>query len=147
MPTMNTLRLVALSALLVGAVGCVQRTISITSDPNGALVYLNDKEVGRTPLEVPFKFYGVYDVRLERDGYKPLWTEQQAEAPFWEAPGPDLIAEAIPGNKVQLQWHFTMEQQVFTEETDLIDRARDMQGQIGGAADEADAPQAQAASE
>ncbi len=130
---MNKLRLAALLALLVASVGCVQRTISITSDPNGALVYLNDKEVGRTPLEVPFKFYGTYDVRLEKDGYTPLWTEQQAKAPFWETPGPDLIGEAIPGNKVNLQWHFTMEQQAFVEETDLIDRARDMRGQVSAA--------------
>jgi len=133
---MNTLRLVALSALLIATIGCVQRTISITSDPNGALVYLNDKEVGRTPIEVPFKFYGTYDVRLEKDGYTPLWTHQEAKAPLWEAPGPDLIGEAIPGNKVELQWHFTMEQQAFVEETDLIGRAREMHGQVVGVADE-----------
>jgi hypothetical protein len=141
---MNKLRFAALLALLVAPVGCVQRTISITSDPNGALVYLNDKEVGRTPLEVPFKFYGTYDVRLEKEGYTPLWAEQQAKAPFWESPGPDLIAEAIPGNKVSLQWHFTMEQQGFVEETDLIDRARDMQGQVVAGNAEPAAPEAEA---
>lgn len=57
----------ALGGTLVLA-GCVQRVISITSQPSGALVYLNDEEVGRTPVSVPHLFYGVYDVRLEHRG-------------------------------------------------------------------------------
>ena len=90
---MNATRiLIVLTAALL--VGCVQRTISITSNPAGALVHLNDEEVGRTPLQVPFKFYGTYDVRLEKERYKPLWTSQKTDAPWWEAPGPDLIVEA-----------------------------------------------------
>ncbi len=40
------------------AAGCVQRTITITSDPPGALVWLNDREIGRTPLDVNFVYYG-----------------------------------------------------------------------------------------
>ena len=49
-------------------VGCVQRIISVTSQPSEALVYLNDEEIGRTPISVPHLFHGVYDVRLEHDG-------------------------------------------------------------------------------
>lgn len=109
--------------------GCVQRQITITSDPPGALVYLNDEEVGRTPLTVPFTFYGTYDVRLEADGYEPLWTSQKAKAPWWEAPGPDLVAEMVPNNKVQLDWHFTMQPAVAADGQDvdlLKDRARQL---------------------
>ncbi|GAB4186152.1 MAG: hypothetical protein Kow00105_00580 [Phycisphaeraceae bacterium] len=119
--------------LLVSAslftVGCVQRTISITSEPPGALVYLNDQEVGRTPVTVPFTFYGVYDVRLEAEGYQPLWTQKRAVAPWWETPGIDLFAEAVPDGKVELQWHFQMEPQPPAEEVDadvLLDHARQM---------------------
>ena len=49
--------------------GCVKRTISISSNPSGALVWVNDREVGRTPVEFEFLYYGEYDLRLERDGY------------------------------------------------------------------------------
>src|SRR5436190_11289311 len=31
--------------------GCVEQKLSVTSEPDGALVYLNNEEVGRTPLE------------------------------------------------------------------------------------------------
>ena len=130
--------LMLLGAMLAG-IGCVERTISITSEPAGALVHLNDEEVGRTPLEVPFTFYGVYDVRLEQEGYKPLWTKQKTDAPWWEAPGPDLFAEMIPNNKVEQVWHFRMEPAPFVEEDDLIDRAVSLRESIddSGAAEPA----------
>src|SRR5438477_396020 len=104
-------RAILLVACLAAGVltGCVERTISVTSEPSGALVYLNDEEVGRTPLKVPFNFYGVYGVRLEKEGYKPLITKANTDMPWWELPGPDLVAEAIPGNKTAQHFHFTME--------------------------------------
>ena len=126
---MKRTALLLLTVLSLLGVGCVQRTISITSDPSGALVYLNDDEVGRTPVTVPFTFYGVYDVRLEAAGFKPLWTTQRAKAPWWETPGIDLFAEAVPNKKAELAWHFTMDEQVPAEDVDadkLLDHARQM---------------------
>lgn len=117
-------RLSVLAALALGLTACVERTISIDSDPQGALVYLNDEEVGRTPLTVPFTFYGVYDVRLERAGYQPLWTKQEAKQPFWEYMGPDLIAETIPGAKARQNWHFTMQPAPAEDPQGVIGRAQ-----------------------
>lgn len=106
--------------------GCVERTISITSQPSGALVYLNDQEVGRTPLSVPFTYYGHYNVRLEHDNYLPLSTTQHAKAPWWEAPGPDLIAEMIPNNHVELSWHFNMDLAPAANADRVIDHANQL---------------------
>ncbi len=117
-------------AIALAAIGCVQRTIQITSDPPGSLVYLNDEEVGRTPLTVPFLFYGVYDVRLEHEGYKPLWTQQPTQTPWWEAPGPDLIAEMIPNLKTQQHWHYILELAPIPSETPLIDRAHQLRATL-----------------
>ncbi len=128
-PYMRRTAPLLLTVLCLLSLGCVQRTISITSEPSGALVYLNDQEVGRTPVKVPFTFYGVYDVRMEADGYHPLWTKQKAEAPWWETPGIDLLAEAVPNGKAELQWHFTMDQQPPAEDVDvdqLLDHARQL---------------------
>lgn len=112
----------AFAAVLVwvslGSLGCVERRLLITSEPTGALVYLNDQEVGRTPLEVPFTWYGTYDVRLEAKGYRTLETQQLAEQPWWELPGPDLIAEAIPGKRVEIAWHLKMDQAQPASETE-----------------------------
>ena len=109
--------------------GCVRRKMLITSEPAGALVYRNDQEVGRTPLEVPFTWYGTYDIRLEKAGYQPLWTTAQAKAPWWDRPGPDLLAEAGPDRVVEIHWHFTMDPATPADQVDpdvLLDHARQM---------------------
>jgi len=122
-----SIRLLSLTLAAMCLTGCIQRTITIESTPPGALVHLNDTEVGRTPVTVPFKFYGVYDVRLQRDGYQTLTTSKKAEGPWWEAPGPDLIAEAMPGdNEVNLQWHFELQPEQPVAEDALIDRAKQL---------------------
>lgn len=121
--------LATVAFVLLLSVGCVERRLLITSEPAGALVYLNDQEVGRTPLEVPFTWYGRYDVRLEREGYRTLETERVAEQPWWEKPGPDLLAEALPGKRVEIAWHIEMIKAQPVGETDperVLDFARQM---------------------
>jgi len=130
--SMTRLPLAALlAALCMGGGGCVERMISITSQPSGALVHLNDEEVGRTPLSVPFTFYGTYDVRLEADGHQPLWTARKASAPWWETPGIDLAAELIPKGRSHIEWHFYMEPEPAPVEAALIDRATEMKLLVG----------------
>lgn len=134
--SLSSLCLCAFVPLLTG---CVERRISITSEPTGALVWVNDVEVGRTPTEANFKHYGKYDVRLELDGYDTLQTVGDASTPWWDFPGPDLIAEAVPGAKSTIKWHFelspalasTMPKDQF--ESGMIDRAHALRDQLGPA--------------
>jgi hypothetical protein len=119
-----------LIALAVMTTGCIQRTIKIDSNPQGALVHLNDEEVGRTPLSVPYKFYGVYDVRLELDGYEPLWTKEEAKAPWWEAPGPDLFAEALADADVIQDWHFDLKPKMAVDDAAVVQRAEELKAQV-----------------
>ena len=128
------LGLLGIALSLIVLTGCVQRKITINSEPQGALVHLNDQEVGRTPVEVPFTFYGTYDVRLEKPGYEPLWTKKQAKMPWWEYPGPDLVAEAIPGMESNPTWRFDLEQATPPAEQDpdaLQERANEMRQRLG----------------
>jgi hypothetical protein len=76
--------------------GCVKRTLSITTTPPNALVWLNDREVGRTPLKVGFLYYGEYDIRIQHEDTESLMTTRWVTAPWWDAPFVDIAAEAIP---------------------------------------------------
>lgn len=125
--------LLILVLIASSVIGCVERTIKITSTPSGALVYLNDEEIGRTPLVTPFTFYGIYDVRLEKDGFEPMWTSERAAPPWWEYPGPDLLAEAIPDAESNLNWHFFLIPAEPSEDVDpdmLIDRAKQLRAKL-----------------
>jgi len=127
----RALPLIAMTPLLAG---CLERTVTITSEPPGALVVLNDEEIGRTPVETGFRYFGVYDVRLQREGFEPLTTEKEAVAPIWEYPGIDLLAIAAPWRvKTHLKWHFDLEplpepgsDEATRAEQELFDRARSL---------------------
>jgi hypothetical protein len=87
----------ALAAGLVGGGGgCVEREVQINSDPQGALVYLNDQEVGRTPLRQDFTWYGTYDVSVRKEGYQTLKTTAPVIAPWWQWVPFDFVADVLP---------------------------------------------------
>jgi hypothetical protein len=97
----RTLRLVAALAAglaLAGCCGQVHRTITIQSEPSGAVCRLNESEVGRTPVTVPFTWYGTYSVRLEHPGYETLDAQAAVRAPAYQWIPLDLAFETVvPG--------------------------------------------------
>src|SRR5947209_1253940 len=90
---------------LAGA-GCVERTLSIDSNPPGALVSLNDQEIGRTPVTRDFVWYGTYDVAPREEGYEPRKTKGKVWAPWWQWPPFGLVAELLP---VTLEDHHSLQ--------------------------------------
>jgi hypothetical protein len=88
-------------------IGCARRSLTITSDPSAALVYLNGEEIGRTPLTYDFEWYGNYDVMLREDGFETLKTHRNLKAPAGAIPPFDLLGELL-GVKDRRQWHFKM---------------------------------------
>lgn len=117
--------------------GCMRRQLVITSEPSGALVHVNDVEVGTTPVSVDFTYYGTYDVLLEKDGFEPLRTSASARAPIYEWPPLDLAASAIPANiETTVRWNFVLEPVLESRvkpevhEKALVERARQMRGQL-----------------
>ncbi len=122
--------------MALGAGGCMSRRVSITSEPSGATVTVNDVEIGRTPVEADFTFYGIYDVLVTKDGYEPLRTKAKARAPLYEYPPVDLAASATGAEKI-VRWHFdlspALERKFTPEEFErgLMERARDLRNQSG----------------
>jgi hypothetical protein len=89
-------RSLAVLSLISLCGGCVERTLTVRTDPPGALVYLHDQEVGRTPFSKRFIWYGTYDVQIRKDGYQTLKTKSPVIAPWWQWVPFDLVAELIP---------------------------------------------------
>ena len=108
--------------------GCVRRTMTIHSEPDGALVFLNDEEVGRTPVTVPFTWYGDYDVVLRKEGYQTLKTHAPVRAPWYQLPVFDFVAEVLVPWEIHDQHElplYALEPQQTPTRAELIDRARD----------------------
>lgn len=127
-----------LALVLLG--GCVERRLSITSEPPGASVWVNGSSVGLTPLETTFVYHGVYDIRIEKAGFEPLLTSAEADAPWWEYPPLDLAAEALPFTLENTQdWHFVLSptlevsQDPAEFESGLLNRAGAFKERLGDA--------------
>ena len=117
------------ASLLVGC-GTQSRRIVVTSDPSGARVHLNDIDVGVTPVEVDFTYFGVYEVHLAKDGFEPVVEAREAEAPMHEWPGFDLVAMALPGDEVtEIAGHFVLEEER-EDRAGLVERAREVRGMV-----------------
>jgi hypothetical protein len=97
-----------LLALVLLAAGCSSRRVVITSEPAGATVVANDVELGRTPLWADFRYHGVYDVLVTKDGFEPLRTSARARAPIHQHPPIDLLASPLSPDTT-IRWHFVLE--------------------------------------
>ncbi len=120
----------ALAATLASTGGCVERKISFTSTPPGALVWLNEREIGRTPCETEIVYFGEYDVRVELDGFEPIVTHRAADGGAWENPPLDFFAEIWPGKVLsETLFHFDLVTRDDSEPA-LLDRATMLRDRI-----------------
>ncbi len=84
------------AALLLAATGCVKRSLTITSDPPGALAYVNDQLKGPTPVTYDFVWYGWHRVMLRKDGYQRLDDRKMLRAPVHLWIPLDFVMELLP---------------------------------------------------
>jgi hypothetical protein len=62
--------------------GCADRRIIIRSEPEGAKVIVDSKEMGVTPCSFPFTYYGTREIILKKNGYQTMRILKQINAPF-----------------------------------------------------------------
>jgi len=113
--------------------GCVERRLTVRSDPPGALIYLNDEEVGRTPMTRDFLWYGTYDVQLRKEGYQTIDKPTRVWAPWWQIPPIDLLAELLPfpvEDRHSLDYAMKPVSSEQEDPEQLIDRAQNMRGRL-----------------
>ncbi len=98
---MRTGRAIGLAFAVSIAAGCVERTLVIESDPSGAEVRLNGQRVGVTPVRVPFRHYGIYDVEVRHDGFATAREAAPVLAPWWARFPLGVFTELLWPGKIQ----------------------------------------------
>ena len=123
----RTLTNVALGCLLVLLAGCVERKLAITSEPSGALVTISSVECGRTPLSIPFTWYGDYEVIISKDGFETLHTHCKVTTPWYEIPPLDLLSELAPWTyRVSKSAHYKLVSSTEPTKAELLGRAEQL---------------------
>ncbi len=107
--------------------GCVRRTMTFKTVPEGATVKLNDQDVGQTPLTVDFTWYGDYDICYEKEGYQTVRTHKKLNPPWYQLPVIDLFAEAFVPYTIHDQHVIEqeLEPQKLPTQEELLPRARE----------------------
>jgi hypothetical protein len=75
--------------------GCVQRRLTIRSNPPGALVMIDQHNIGITPCSTDYTYYGKRNIQLVRDGYETLNDSRWILPPWYEIPPIDLVSENV----------------------------------------------------
>lgn len=85
--------------------GCVTRTITVRTNPSNALVYIDDKLVGESPVTIPFTYYGTRKITIEkRDADGKLIRKRETvfekiKPPIYQIFPLDFVSEfALPFN-------------------------------------------------
>ncbi len=109
--------------------GCLERTITVTSEPTGAEAFVNDTYIGRTPATTDFLFYGTYDVRVRKDGFEAMSGGREAAMPWYAVPPVDLLASGIPVPiKTERHWHVELKPETSMDDAAareaIVERAR-----------------------
>jgi len=99
----------------------------ITSEPSGALVTISSVECGRTPVSIPFTWYGDYEVIISKDGFETLHTHCKVTTPWYEIPPLDLLSELAPWTyRVHKSAHYKLASSTEPTKAELLDRAEQL---------------------
>ena len=99
--------LLVVSAILLG--GCVERTLTIRTQPDNALVTLNDEQIGQSPVTTSFQWYGDYRVHITKEGYQSLDTHRDLKAPWYDYFPFDFVAQILTPARIQSDYEWTFE--------------------------------------
>jgi len=78
-----------------GQLGCVRRRMTIRSNPPGAVVYVDERRIGVTPVSTGYTYYGTREIQLVKDGHETVTEKHRFAAPWYQYPGIDFFAENL----------------------------------------------------
>lgn len=128
----STVWLLVVAAFLAASQsGCVTRRMTIVSDPPGALVLLEGKELGYTPVSVDFTYYGTRELTLIKDGYETLTVQQPVQTPWYQWPVVEFFADNFtPGHVTDRhQFRYAMQPQRLVPNGELQRRGEQLRGE------------------
>ena len=108
--------------------GCVERRYVVTTDPPGAIVLRNNQQIGATPADDHFVYYGDYKFTLIKDGYTTLQVDQKIPTPWYEYFPLDFISENLVPWQIEdvRRFHYHLEPLQAVSTQYLLDRAEEL---------------------
>jgi hypothetical protein len=120
--------ILVLAGLMVLPGGCVRRRLNVRTNPPGALVYVDNQQIGTTPCGVDFTYYGTREIRLVKPGYETLTVNQPIPAPWYQIPPLDFVSENLVWTKIRdnRTVSYDLARQLIVPPEQLLDRANQL---------------------
>ena len=112
--------------------GCVERQLTINTHPQGALVALNDEEIGTSPVTVSFNWYGDYNVAIRKEGFETLKTHRKLKGPWYDQFPFDFFAQILNPKRIVdcYEWTFELKERQQPKREELIRNADELKKQL-----------------
>lgn len=111
----------------LAVLGCVERRMTVRSNPPGALVYIDREEVGVTPVSRSFVHYGTRRIKLVKEGYETLEVKQRVWEPVYDFILWELITEVMPYRfRDEREFSYEMKKREEPDPDALVERASRM---------------------
>ena len=107
--------------------GCVRRKLTVRSNPPGATVYLDGKDIGRTPLSTNFDHYGKREFRIVKQGYETKSELKSVRAPWYQWVGFDFVSEVLLPGKLtdHKSYEFDLQPERAIPDSEIVARAKE----------------------
>jgi hypothetical protein len=117
-----------LLAWVAVSVGCMQRRMTIASNPPGATAYVDGVEIGKTPVSHDFIYYGTREIRLVRDGYKTLTLLQPMSTPWYQVPPFDFFSDNLAFGEIRDErvYRYDMEPAIQEPFENIVERGEQL---------------------
>jgi hypothetical protein len=124
-PRAQTAIYALIGLMLLPGSGCVRRRLHVRSNPPGALVYVDNQQIGTTPCSVDFTYYGTREIRLIKPGYETLTINQPIPTPWYQIPPLDFVSENLTPMRIRdnRTVTFDMAPQIIVPPNVIVDRA------------------------
>ena len=111
--------------------GCVHRRVTINSNPSGALVRVDGKDIGYTPASLDYTWAGTREVQLLKDGFETQTQLIDIEAPWYQKFPLDFISDNLLGTHIRDHRRFDLQMQPKRpdDSTNLIERGRSLRSE------------------
>ena len=112
--------------------GCVERKLTINTQPQGAIVLLNDEEIGTSPVTVAFNWYGDYNVTVRKEGFETLKTHRRLKGPWYDKFPFDFFAQILNPKRIvdSFEWTFELAPKQQIDREQLIQNAQELKEQL-----------------
>ena len=103
----------------------MRRKMTVRSNPPGATVYLDGKELGRTPFTTNFDHYGKREFRIVKQGYETKTELMPVRTPWYQWIGFDFVSEVLLPGKLtdHKSYEFDLQPERVVLGSEIVSRA------------------------